>query len=490
MSSSAANILEQANQLLMAGQRSSAAVFYRQMLAAEPGNADALHGLGIAAWQDGRVDEARSHLSQAAALCPDKAGYWSVLGDVERMAGDFATAESCLRRALALQPDSPQALNNMGMVYLAQGRHTEAATLFMGAIQFDPGLAMAHYNLGIALKALNHLDDAIAAYRQAIVLKPDFVEAHVNLAIALLFDGQLEEGFEEYEWRLKPPFSNPVSRAAPLWDGLVDPNGTLLLYAEQGFGDIIQFARYIPFIAKEGMRVVVQCPAALEDLLQGVEGVASTSRTDEPLPPHTAQLPLLSLPRLFETRIDRIPKNIPYLQVPFGRSRAWQKRLNDMGETIKVGLRWAGNPANTEDRHRSIPLFRFAGLAGMEQVTFISLDNAPIREEDAGTACQIGLVDVSSELTDFVETAALIANLDMVIAVDTAVLHLAGALGRPAWALLRHSPHWPWLLDRNDSPWYPSLHLFRQERAGDWQPVADRVVATLAGAMLEATGKE
>ncbi|MDP2808957.1 MAG: tetratricopeptide repeat protein [Rhodocyclaceae bacterium] len=486
MSLSVANTLEQANQLLMAGQRASAAGLYRQALAAEPGNADALHGLGIVAWQEGRLDEARSCLNQAVALRLDNAGYWSILGDIERMAGDFAAAENCLRRALALQPDSSQALNNMGMVYLAQGRHTEAATLFMGAVQSDPDLAMAHYNLGIALRELNYLDDAIAAYRQAIALNPDFVEAHVNLAIALLLDGQLEEGFEEYEWRLKPPFASLPSPVAPLWGGLIDPDGTLLLYTEQGFGDIIQFIRYIPFIAREGMRVVVRCPAALENLLQGVEGVASTSRDDEALPPHTAQLPLLSLPRLFETRIDRVPGNLPCIQVPFGRSRVWRERLAGMGETIKVGLRWAGNPANTEDRRRSIPLSCFAGLAGTEQVTFISLDNVPVREADVDAARRIGLMDLSPELTGFVETAALIANLDLVIAVDTAVLHLAGALGRPAWALLRHSPHWPWLLDRDDSPWYPSLRLFRQERAGDWQPVVDRVVATLRGAMCEA----
>lgn len=482
------DLLAGAHALFQAGALDEAAARYRAIL--EHGeNPDALHGLGLIAWQQGRLDEAREHLQAARALAPGEAAYLITLGDIERMAGRLDAAEATLREALAIKPDSAAALNNMGMVYIDQARPLEAVSVLVGATQLDPGLAMAHYNLGIALKELNELDESIAAYRRAIALQPDFVQAHVNMAIALLLDGQLEEGFEEYEWRRRPPFSQEPARETPPWDGLVDPNGSLLLVTEQGIGDAIQFARYIPFIAREGMRVIVQCRPELEELLQSVEGVASTYRMDETPPRCSGWLPLMSLAHLFETRLDKIPRNVPYLQPPFGKMQHWGERLLELGETIKVGLRWAGNPQNTLDRQRSIPLASFAGLGGMAQVTFISLsDVPPAAGAEAEAARAIGLVDFSAELADLSDTAALVANLDLVISVDTAILHLAGALGRPTWGLVKCSPHWPWLLDRNDSPWYPSVQLFRQAKPGEWTPVVDRVVRTLGGAMVDASG--
>lgn len=476
--------MEVANALLRDGDREGASARYRAVLDTEPEDPDAHHGLGIVAWLDGRLDEARGLVGRAVDLAPTEPRYLITLGDIERMAGRLGDAAGYLRRALELQPGSAQALNNLGMVFLDQGRSLEAVSLLIGACQLDPGMSMAHYNAGIAFRALNELDESIASNRRAIELNPDFTEAHVNLATSLLLDGQLEEGFEEYEWRRKPPFSQESERSIPEWDGTVDPKGSLLIVAEQGVGDAIQFARYIPFIAREGMRVIVQCRPELENLMQSVEGVASTYRPDEVVPPCTAWLPMLSLPLHFQTRLDSIPRNVPYLQPAFAKVSRWRKRLLQMGETIKVGLRWAGNPQNSLDQQRSIPLDLLRGLENMAQVTFVSLDNAPPRGDDVEAAAVIGLVDLSSALVDLEETAALIANLDLVISVDTAILHLAGALGRPTWGLLKFSPHWPWLLGRDDNPWYPGMHLFRQAQPGDWKPVVDRLVATLAQAMV------
>lgn len=479
--------LARANELLQAGHRDEAAAAFRAVLAQTPESAEACYGLGVVAWLTGRLDEARTRMQEAVAL-GRTAIHLSMLGEIERMRGDYPSAQAALRAALELDPHLAGAYNNFGMLMLDQGRHTEAASLLMTAVQVDPSLAMAHYNLGIAFKELNYLEEAIESYRKAITLNPDFVEAHVNLAIALLADGQLEEGFEEYEWRLRPPFTPAATTPrAPLWDGTVDPKGTLLVVAEQGLGDIIQFIRYLTFIAREGMRVIVQCPPALEGLLQSMEGIASTYRPGEPLPPHDAYVPLLSLPHLFKTRIDKIPTNTPYFLPPFAKVAQWRERLDALGETIKVGLRWSGNPANSFDRLRSIPLEMFAGLSGMDRVTFVGLNNEPLAESEREAAAHIGLVDVSAELADFVDTAALLANLDLVIAVDTAVLHLAAALSRPAWGLLRFAPHWPWLLGRRDSPWYPTLRLYRQPKPGDWGAVVRDVVADLATSTRDAT---
>ena len=449
----------------------------------QPDDPDVLHGLGLLALNAGRLDEARELLGRAVERAPGAAIYLCTLGDIERLRGDYAAAEAILLQALELLPESAVALNNLGMVFLAAEKFSEASLLFAAAVKHEPGLAMAWYNRGVALKEINQLDAAIACYREAIALQPNFVQAHVNLAIALLLDGQLEEGFEEYEWRLRPPITAARIAFAADWDGDIVPGGSLVVYAEQGAGDIIQLARYLPFIARQGMRIIVQCRPEIENLVQTIEGVASTYRPDEDLPKHDAQVMMASLPQLFKTRIDRIPTNIPYLRPPFAQVQRWQERLTDLGDTIKIGLRWAGNPNNSDDQRRSCPLSLFAGLAGTASMTLISLQNDGLNTVEAEQAQRLGLVDYSAELKDFTDTAALIANLDLVISVDTAVLHLAGALGRPAWALLRYSPHWPWLLQRDDSVWYPGMQLFRQPRPGDWKSVIDHVVATLVDVM-------
>lgn len=475
--------IARANQLLMSGDRLGAAEVFRQELAAHPEDPNAHHGLGVLAMERAAFDEAREHVAAALGVRPDEPAYLCTLGEIERLRGDYAAAEDALRRALAADPSLAQAHNNLGLLLLTEGRYVEAATTFMTAVQLEPTMAMGHFNLAIAFRELNLADESIESCRRAIALQPNFAEAHVNLALALLVDGQLEEGFEEYEWRLRTPLSSPPATAAPMWDGTLQPKWTLLVWAEQGLGDVIQFIRYVPLIARQGMRVVVQCPAAVESLIQCVEGVASTCRLDEPLPAHDVWIPLLSLPRLFETRLDRIPRDIPYLLPPFAKVKAWRERLAALGDEIKVGLRWAGNPENTNDVRRSLPLAAFLGLAGIPGIRLISIDNRAPAAQDVEAAARLRVADFAADLTDFTETAALVANLDMVITVDTSVLHLAGALGKPVWGLIKLAPDWRWMLERSDSPWYPTLRLFRQGRDGDWAEAVAGVVAMLAEAM-------
>lgn len=477
------NHLEKGNICFAEGRFAEAEEHFSQALNEEGGQHGAMHGLALVAWMKGDLGCALESVQNALALMPESVSYLNSLGEIRRARGEWEEAEAALKQALEMNPAFAMAHNNLGMVYLSREDFPAAVTAFEHAVQLDPSLAMAYFNMGLAFKASNRLEEAIGAYSHAIALKPDFVYAHVNLAIALLLAGRLQEGFAEYEWRLKPEFTSPRHFEAPQWDGLIDPDKTLLVHTEQGHGDTLQFIRYLPFIAAQGMRVIVQCPAELQSLLESVEGVAMTYRIDEPLPDFDAHIPLLSLPHLFQTDLSKIPANVPYMVAPYEKVRAWGERLSAYGNTVKIGLRWMGNPQNTLDAERSFPLEMFTPLAGLPQVTFVSLQNTPLTAEERVSAEKLGMVDVSSDLRDFTDTAALIENLNLVIAVDTAVLHLACALGRPAWALLKHAPHWPWMLDREDSPWYPSLRLFRQRERGNWAEVLEEVAALLNGVM-------
>lgn len=469
------------NEFFQSGLLEQAETSFQQALAEDPDSANAIHGLGLVEWRRGRFDEALGHLVQASQKAPDSLEILNSLGEIYRLVGEMAKSREVLNRAIKLNPAYAMAYNNLGMSYLAEEDFRQALSYFSSATQLDPMLVMAHFNLGIAFKELGRIEEAIAALRRAIEIKPDFAEAHLNLAIALLLSGQMLEGFNEYEWRNQ--VSPPPSFDSPVWDGTLDPQGTLLVYAEQGLGDTLQFIRFIPFIAAQGMRVIVQCPAVLENLLQGVEGVSMTYRPEDALPPHSAHISLMSLPFLFQVHLGKVPANVPYITPPFSKVVAWRDALSSFRDTICIGLRWAGNPDNSQDKARSIPLKLFEVFTDIPQVTWVSLQDKPLSDAERGSAEKLGLKDFSDRLSDFTDTAALIEQLDLVISVDTAILHLAGALGRPVWGLLKASPHWPWLLERDDSPWYPSARLFRQKAPGNWKDVVDQASALLHEAM-------
>jgi hypothetical protein len=313
------------------------------------------------------------------------------------------------------------------------------------------------------------------AYEDALYFQPDHSDAHWNRALLHLLLGEFDRGWLEYEWRwLKFP---EVRRyfAKPLWDGFDISGKTILLHAEQGFGDTIQFVRFAPLVAARGATVNLECQPELEGLFQHVPGVARTVSRGDPLPPFDIHCPLMSLPRALGIDITNVPNQVPYLQVDQNLLHKWERKLKEYEGCQKVGLVWGGAKTHPRDAERSIPLDALAALNRLHGVRLFSLQKDIARQASAAT----GWIDFTAELHDFAETAALTANLDLVIGVDTAVVHLAGALGKPAWTLLPHSPDWRWLLGRDDSPWYPTMRLFRQAVPGDWSGVIGRVVELL-----------
>jgi tetratricopeptide (TPR) repeat protein len=344
----------------------------------------------------------------------------------------------------------------------------------------NPELVEAHLNLGVALMAKTDVVPAITSFRRAIDLRPDSAKAHYNLALALLSSGNFREGWTENEWRwLCKGFTTPLRRfTQPLWDGSPLHGRTILLHCEQGFGDSIQFIRYAPLVAERGGRVVLWAPPELLSLMRGVQGV-ETVATAEPFPPFDVHCPLLSLPRALDTRLESIPANVPYLFADPVRTARWKDKVVASANGLKIGLAWAGRPTHTNDRNRSIGLKQLAPLAEITGVTFYSLQKGSSAHHAAGAPSGMNLIDLTDELHDFADTAALIENLDMVIAVDTSVAHLAGAMGKRVWVLLPFSADWRWLLNREDNPWYPTMRLFRQKQIGNW----DATIIELARAL-------
>jgi len=455
----------------------------RQILAAQPHDADAWNLLGLLSYHAGRTDLAVELIHRALALNPNVPAYHSNLGNLLRLAGKTDDAIAAYQAALALDPNLGEVCSNLGSALAAQGRLDEAIAAYQQALERNPMLVEAHSNLGNARVDQGRIDQAIAAYRAALALRPDHAEVHCNLGMCLLLQGDLAAGWTEYEWRRQGGDAAPSrSRfSQPLWDGGGLAGRTILLHAEQGYGDTIQFIRYAPLVAARGGRVVVECPPELIDLLSQLTCVNAWVPYGQPLPPFDVHYPLLSLPFAFGTTLQSIPSYEHPLQVPADRAELG-RRLSaaGRGDKLKVGLAWRGSPHHKNDRNRSIPPSLLAVLATAANAQFFSLQvQSPAAPDDAPPP-GLPLVDVTSEFHDFADTAALIDHLDLVISVDTAVAHLAAAMQKPVWLLLPLAPDWRWLLARSDSPWYPTMRLFRQPTAGAWPEVLDEVAAALA----------
>jgi tetratricopeptide (TPR) repeat protein len=497
-----------------AGRVEEALASYRRAAALAPRLVEAQLNLGALLCQAGRPAEAVPHLRQAAVLRPDDAMVLQRLGDALRTAGQLTEASEVYQRALALRPDSPEVRNslavalaglgrldeaaeqcrlaiaaapeqavphdNLGAILTAQGEFAAAIDCHRRALALQPGLVAAHNNLGNALRDSGRLEEAVASFQRALDYQPDHAAAHVGLALTYLLQGDLARGFAEFEWRWRWPEYTPapLTFAEPPWDGGDLAGRTILLHAEQGFGDTLQFVRYVPRLAARGGRVVLVAQPALAPLLARLSGVARLLGEEELVPPFDVHAPLLSLPHLFGTTLATVPAEVPYLTADPVRQTAWAERLRGDGR-LRVGLVWAGNPGHKKDRWRSLPLAALAPLAGSAGVTFYSLQKGPAAEQAGSPPPGLVLRDLGPELTDFGETAAVVANLDLIITVDTAVAHLAGALGRPVWLLLSAAPDWRWQRTGERSPWYPTMRLFRQEELGVWRPVVARVAAAL-----------
>jgi len=506
-------VLAAAIQHHQAGRLQEAEALYRQILQAQPDHPDALNNLGLIAQQVGRYDAAVEYFSRAINAQPARADFHNNLGEVCRRWGKLDEALAGYQRALALSPGLLSAMTGIGGILKQQGRMDEAAAHYRRMLLLHPGSMELHNNLGNVLQEQGHLEEAVAQYRRALALRPDcaevhnnmggafydlgrpeeavacgkealrlkpeYAEAHWNNGRAQLLAGNFEEGWKEYSWRWWTELFRPWARRFPQpeWDGREDISGrTLLLHTEQGHGDAIQFIRYVPLVAKRAT-VIVECQPEMKSLLETVEGAARVVARGEPLPDFDLHLPLLSLPGVFGTTLETIPANVPYVCASPERVRAWRAKLAPDGRSLKVGLTWAGGRS---DPKRDCALALLAPLAALRGVVFYSLQKGDAAEQAARPPAGMALIDRTAELKDFADTAALVSHLDLVISVDTSVAHLAGAMGRPVWTLLRFSADWRWLQAREDSPWYPTMRLFRQERFGDWSIVIERVRQALA----------
>ena len=437
-----------------------------------PGHIDSRLGLARALLSEGRGTDALAEADLVLSQQPGNAPALFLRGTALAALARPAEAVEALSCAIAADPTNAAAHLHLGnaLADLDALEHAEAA--IGRAIRLDPALLEAHVSLGFVLTGRGRLAEAVIACEAAITLQPDCPQAHWNLAVAALLAGDYARGFAEYEWRKRHDrFRRDfIDLPGPIWTG-DDPAGrTILVHAEQGFGDTIQFARYLPAMAAHGARVVLACDARLTGWLGTLPGVAATVSLDAPPPPNDAWIDQMSLPRVFAARPDSIPAAGGYLAADPVRVASWFARLPP---GRKVGLAWAGNPLHSNDRRRSLPPDAVAALVAVPGISFVNLQTGP-------RAAETGLDDLSPYLADFADTAALIANLDLVVTVDTAVAHVAGALGVPCWILLPFAPDWRWRVGRDDSPWYASVRLFRQPAPGAWDAVVADASAALA----------
>ncbi|MFD2232942.1 tetratricopeptide repeat protein [Phaeospirillum tilakii] len=472
--------------LLRAGRRPEAIAAYHEALAAGAPErvrqdcAVAEFEWGLELYHQGRRDDAILAYRAALTRKPDLALAHCNLGAALQENGELDAAIACYQTALAHAPAYPDALSNLGVARQEQGRLDEAAAQFEAALRIQPDHPLALNNLGKLRQEQGRRDEARALYREAARLAPDHPDSHFNLALLDLQAGAWETGWAGYEWRWRRPGAQRHDFGLPEWDGTPLAGRTLLLWCEQGLGDSIQFVRFAARIVSGGGRVVLLCPPELEALLQGVTGIDRVVSRISTLPPCDCQAPLLSLPRLLGTRLATLPAPVPYLAVPPAATARWRDRLAALPGR-KVGLVWRGRPQHTNDRNRSLDPARLAPLLDRPGISFVSLQKGARPDDAAALAGRAPLLDLGPELADFTDTAAVLAGLDLVISVDTSVIHLAGALGRPGWLLLPFDPDWRWLLERQDSPWYPTLRLFRQPAPGAWDPVIADLADALGG---------
>jgi tetratricopeptide (TPR) repeat protein/ADP-heptose:LPS heptosyltransferase len=459
---------------------------YQRALEQQPDLVEARYNLGLLAQEAGRPRDAILHYQQTLQLQPKHPDALLNLGLSLKDAGQVREAQACLQKSLAMDPANTKARVNLAAILAAQARHLagqndllQAAKLCEEAVVEQPSWPEVWVNLGVIRQAMGQVTRAIECFQRALDLQPDNADARYNLGIAELLTGQFDSGWKNYEarWQTKNPIFATRHFPQPRWQSEALEGRTLLVYAEQGHGDTIQFARYVPLLARMGARVLLESPPSLRTLLTGLEGVTEVFSVGVPPPAFDLQIPLLSLAFRMKTTLQTIPQEIPYLHPPRDDRITWPATA---GARRKIGLVWCGSGNQPNDR-RPIPIEVMSPLLALEGVQFYSLQLGA-RSADLRRLESVGhIVDLSPQLTDFAATASAIAKLDLIITVDTAVAHLAGAMGRPVWVLLPAVPDWRWLLEREDSPWYPTMRLFRQKSPGAWTEVIDRVLAALAG---------
>ncbi|MGD0461137.1 MAG: tetratricopeptide repeat protein [Tepidisphaeraceae bacterium] len=495
--------------LTQSGQVTEAATCLRKVVALQPSNAAAFDHLGRLLRHLGQIDEAiaassaavrlrpdigQYHLNlasgysqknrydlaipayrEAARLEPTNAHYWHDLAVALGESGRLEEAIEIFNKTMELNPGLAWAYSSKGVSLARLGRPQEAIECFRRAIEIDPNSPAGYNNLGSLLQEQGRWQEALKQYRKAVALEPGKAIARWNLARVLLLLGHMKEGWAEFDARLNMPHLG-LKRAfpQPQWDGS-DPSGkTILLHAEGGLGDALQFIRLAPQVARRGAKLILECQPALLPLLEGMTGLDRVIARGQPLPAFDWQIPLQSLPHVLGITLENIPNQVPYLSAPADRVQRWKQRLAAETKT-RVGLVWSGTRyANADNRTRTIDVF--APLAEVPGFKFFSLQKG----DDSRQAPPQGMdwADFSAELNDFADTAAFVQNLDLVVTIDTSVAHLAGALAKPVWVLIPFQCDFRWMLERTDTPWYPTMRLFRQKKTGDWQtPIAELALA-------------
>ena len=448
---------------------------YDRAVAIEPGFAQAHYNRGVALGLLKRLDEALASYNCALAIMPDNADALVNRGVALRDLDCFDEALASYERALAIKPDSAEAFNNRGIAFGDLRRFGDALTSYDRALAIRPDYAEALNNRGVALAALKCVDEAISSYSRALAIKPDYAEAFYNRGMARLLAGDYREGWADYEWRLQSAArpTKPPKATAPEWQGENIDGRSILVCIEQGLGDIIQFARYVPLLIGRGAKVAFYAPAKLIRLLRPLSPHIEFISVVEAPRSFDFTCALMSLPRLLGTDSGSIPNDIPYLQPEAHLAARWKQVIGETG--FRIGIVWQGNPNISLDKGRSFLLSEIAPLSRLPGVRLISLQKHHGLDQmtriPAGSSVETLGDEFDSGPDAFVDAAAAMAHLDLIITADTSMAHLAGALGRPAWVALQHVPDWRWLLDRDDSPWYPTLRLFRQQNAGDWKSV-------------------
>ncbi len=509
------------------GNFNEAVESYKATIKHKPAHGKAYYNMGVIFHEQGRLDNALTCYTRAVSLQPDYVLAINNLGDVFQKLEKYTEATACFNRAISIQPDFAESHYNLGITYHSAGDKDKAISSYKNAIKYRPDYVEAHYNLGNLYSEEWRLGEAANCYRHAIKLRPDYVEAHNNLgeilqkqgkldesiasytmafeckpdyiearfhrSIALLLKGDFENGWKEYEHRLSIKKYNKRLFEQPIWDGADLKDKIILVHAEQGFGDTFHFLRLLPMVKSKGGHVIFECQPGLAHLLErcnGFDEIVEKSSDEVDGSESDVFAPLMSLPHILGITLENIPVNFPYIWADPELIAKWRDKLNVLcdnkmsgnSKPFKIGLVWGGKPERKYDKVRSCPLSLFEPLGKIENTTIFSLQKGDAAKQIGELDDSFTIIDLGKELdiTDkFADTAAVIESLDLVISVDSAVAHLAGALGKPVWTIIPYAHDWRWLTNRNDSPWYPNMRLFRQTKLLDWKSVIDNVAVEL-----------
>jgi tetratricopeptide (TPR) repeat protein len=470
--------LSLAGACVQSGDLARADQLCRRILELDPSSAQAWFILGVVCQLSGKAGESVECYRSSLGLMPSNAETWNNLGVSLQSLRRPEEAAPCFQEALRLEPGYAQAHNNLGNALQAQGMLEEAVACYRHALHHKPDYAGAYDHLGLVLQALGRLEEAVNCHDQAIRLAPGFAEPHLHRAMAWMQMGDFTRGWNEYEWRSRCRASGIRSFNQPVWSGDSLEGRTILLHTEQGLGDAIQFIRYARLVKLRGGRVIVACQQPLVRLIVSCSGVDGVVEDGAPLPEFDCHAPLLSLPRIFETTLETVPAEIPYLAADRVSVNQWSIELKPVNG-FKIGVAWQGSREHKKDRQRSFRLAELEPLARVPDVRLFSLQKGFGAEQLRDGSCGFPIVDLGSGLGDLRDTAAAITALDLVITTDTSLAHLAGALGATVWVALPVAADWRWLIGRDDSPWYSTMRLFRQARWGDWTELFKRMAGQL-----------